>query len=86
MANRGEVTQTRDRRDDHDDRQQSPPLQRVLPAALGRERPDLEPPRLGLRLGRPYVELGQYAPRRVSTAGIVFAMIVMSSQTDQFSR
>ncbi len=27
----------------------------------------------------------QYAPRRVSTAGIVFAMIVMSSQIDQFS-
>jgi hypothetical protein len=29
---------------------------------------------------------GQYAPRRASTAGSVFARIEMSSQIDQFSR
>jgi hypothetical protein len=38
------------------------------------------------RLGRVQGGLGQYAPRRASTAGNVFARIEMSSQIDQFSR
>ena len=42
--------------------------------------------RLDCVAGRsPHVELGQYAPRRARTAGIVLAMIVMSTQIDQFS-
>src|SRR5579871_6491810 len=34
----------------------------------------------------PQGPVGQYAPRLAMTAGIVFTRIVMSSQSDQFSR